>query len=903
MTPSTIAHAEDQRSAAQKAQEDGKKQLEQRTYNAKQSEAAKNNKRWVDVTSDVYKELYGTKTPSTNEETVSKRDMGTFEEAFAEFFHDIAKDLYDMFSNWNINLSIEGIVMGRLARDNTGGVIESDFTHFGLEANNPWGVAGSIFYFVLRRVCVALMIIVVVVMLIRQLLQNTPTGRAELKSLCQYVIIAYVLLFITPYLVDLAIYARDVTLHSVKQGVNYMVGEVKGSNTDSAIDEYIISNTHYNSNAKVYITDADEYQLYLESGGIPLTISDSSNEYSYTGHAGEGVTVTYYRVYRDLYAKMFARDGEVVCDSNYFPCAARTQEVTFHTITSPRSAKTYSQVYYYYTKEQAEKLASDVGMFAKATLLYKDAPSFVAALFMLCAAGTGIAFTSYYVLISLLLTICFGFFPIILLYGFFNKKTLTGWVNIVVPCLLTQIIDFLLIQVPMILSYVNQKVYGKSTFALLIILLLCVWSIVPVRQRILKLIGFEPILSKGGGLLAAGMLLMRTAGRSVRPSPTPKPTPEHTGGTATTSSGGTTLASIGSTLSRASATKGDGVNSVNPEQDWLNKQHARMDSTVGGMNTTSMEPSAEDKAILGEDTPELSRFRNLSEMGSLETQMGDKDSGIGKAQLSVEQARQNIASISEQLESPNLTSKQRKDLNVKLEEAEGILDKRETKVSELQADKRQLESDMHTRQSYERDFAQTNGMVGMDKTSYRNADEYKRAVELQNIRKMQMDYKNFDNKQYAGILSPQEKSNFERQRALAERQDMVHARNRKLAGMAMRGAVGVAGVGMATTAAIAGASLGASGGSSGSSAGAMMGAMGTMGAMNLGRSAYRTGKEVVQTVTSVPRIPKTPNPVSEPKTTSSSGSDLNTFAQNGEYGQRKLDTRADNFEMKNKKNK
>lgn len=824
--------------------------------------------RWVDENSDAYNQIYGeaSNVEGGEEKEIAKRKPGFFEENFADFFSGLATDLNHIFTNWNIDMSVDGIIEGRLSHRNHIR-IKADFTHFGLETNNPWGIAGSIFYYVFRRIVVILLIVVILGLLIKQLFKNTNRGRAELKELCQYTVIVFILLFLSPHLLDLGIYAKDAVLYNVKAGVNYLTTSVLGSEGDS-IKEFVVSESNYNSNKVGYVRWFDYYDMKgmnrdniteqdLRSQPFPVDLVN-----------GEYI----YEIPLDLLALWKTKDGEYVCSNEYFPnCPSEVREVTY-LVRKPTSSYDWGTEYYFYYKEnEVASNASTVAMFGRAQKLYENDPTFINSLMMLCASGTGVCFMSYYVLIALLLTICFGFFPVLLIFGFFNKRILSGWMNIVVPCILTQIIDFMLVRVPIILCDVYCHIFGSGGLPLLMIVLVCYWSIVPVRGRVLKLIGFEPILSRNGGLFAAGMLLMRASSAfgSSR---------IHSGraeGTAHGSSGGTSggapgggAGSLGPNASpRGSSRVGFGSYTSGgnrgddegglftggrkfpiDEQEWLDTRQSEIGESAKGIRSYGgiENYSAEDERFFSRPNvgnEESQRYSNLLELNSTRTALAQNEKELSAAS----DKHQELQRIQGELENGNNLSMTRR---TELEERQTALrdELKDVDFSDLREKNRDLRSDISQRELVEGQYAVSHSMVGMDGRQYHSADEYRQSMELQHIRKMQMDYKNFDSRAYQGILSPKERTQYERERALSNR-------NRYFASRVAHTAVGLGTATMAATSAVAGAALGAGGGASASSSAAAVGAMGAVGIAGVGRGLVIQGKDDIAMLRSIPGTP------------------------------------------------
>ena len=141
---------------------------------------------WIDKDSDVYEMLYGEEEDfvSGTVQELEEDEPGMIEEFFSGLIIALSKQLNNLLSSQDINLSIDGIVFGRMAASISGsGYVKADFTHFGLEENNPWGIIGATVFYVLRNICLVVLPVVLLVLLIMELFQNTAKGRARLKEL------------------------------------------------------------------------------------------------------------------------------------------------------------------------------------------------------------------------------------------------------------------------------------------------------------------------------------------------------------------------------------------------------------------------------------------------------------------------------------------------------------------------------------------------------------------------------------------------------------------------------------------------------------------------------------------------------------------------------------------------
>ena len=331
---------------------------------------------WVDKTGDVYEMLYGQKgEPDPGADSaVQEEEPGMIEDFFSGLITSLSKQLNNLLSSHDLNLSIDGIVFGRMAASVAGtGYVEADFTHFGLEENNPWGIIGATIFYALRNLCLVVLPIILLVLLILELFQNTAKGRARLKELCMHTVYVFGLLFVLPYALDLFIYFRDVVLFSVHRTMNGLVVSISG-------------NTNQGSVGIV------EMMLGIQDGRI------------------------------------------------------------------------------------------------------------LNALVLLASVCAGLFFLIDYIRIALLLTLAFGLFPVIAVMSFWNHKKLSEWSNVFFPNLLVPFVDMLLVLIPTVLNALFVRLFGNGLNSVLVglIILIVMWNVVMVRNRVIKLLGFDGMGGGGG---------------------------------------------------------------------------------------------------------------------------------------------------------------------------------------------------------------------------------------------------------------------------------------------------------------------------------------------------------------------------------------------------------------------
>ena len=321
-------------------------------------------------------------------------EPGKFEKMIAEPIANGAFDLYLWLANWNVDLTMDGLIFGRVSPSYKGSV---DFTHYGLEENNPYGIVSATAYYVLRRILLGVLPVIFMAMLLRQLFSNGQKGRARLKECAANFLLAVVLAFAAPYVIEVCIVVRDAILKYVSLGM-------------SAI---------------------------LSSPSVGL---------------GGGV-------------------GSNVAGLVY--------------------------------------------------VTYKRNPSLLNALVWTASVGAGFVYLVSYIQIALLLTGAVAVLPIVLFVSIWNPKIIKDWWNVFFPNLCVPVVDMILLQVPSIFlllfkaKYKNGTNFGGSAIILGILIIILMWNSLMIRDRVIRLLGFEGFARRGGGAIAAAAMMMARAARNV----------------------------------------------------------------------------------------------------------------------------------------------------------------------------------------------------------------------------------------------------------------------------------------------------------------------------------------------------------------------------------------------------
>ena len=326
-------------------------------------------------------------------------EAGNFEKMIAKPIGNGAFDLYVWMQNWNIDLTLDGLIFGRLSPTYKGTV---DFTHFGMEENNPYGIVAATAYYVLRRMFLGVLPVIMMGILLRQLFQNGQKGRARLKEALGGFAFAIVLSFVAPYLIEICILVRDAALKYAALGMGAI----------------------------------------LNAAGL-----------------GSGI-------------------------------------------------------------------ASNVLGLMYVT--YNRNPTLLNALVWAASVGAGFVYLVTYIQIAMLLTGCVAVLPIVLFISIWNPKILKDWWNAFFPNLCVPLIDLILIQLPsvfLLLFKRNVKGVGGSMILGIIIIIL-MWNNLMIRDRVVKLLGFEGFARHSGGMIAAAAAIIRMASRDRKEGGKPDGKPD-----------------------------------------------------------------------------------------------------------------------------------------------------------------------------------------------------------------------------------------------------------------------------------------------------------------------------------------------------------------------------------------
>lgn len=166
---------------------------------------------WIQNT-DEYEDFYSNAITTQTPNQVEQDDENFLIKLLGTFIHFIGADTANDLSTDKINLTIDGVVLGRLAQP--GGV---SYTSFDLSAGNVYGTVGATVYTVFRGFAYSGMFLVFLYLLARAMFGSTPKAREDLKQGIYALAINYALIYLMPQITDIVIFLRDNLLYFVMQ--------------------------------------------------------------------------------------------------------------------------------------------------------------------------------------------------------------------------------------------------------------------------------------------------------------------------------------------------------------------------------------------------------------------------------------------------------------------------------------------------------------------------------------------------------------------------------------------------------------------------------------------------------------------------------------------------------------
>ena len=154
------------------------------------------------------------------QQDISVSDPGIVEKYISELLRNIGSSVISLLED-SIGASLDSIIYGRVG---SGQPNKVNIYAFELRKGNPYGVTASVCYALLR----GMMFIFLAITFVFQLAKSAWTGqtaksRDEIKSMLPTMVLKFAALILMPYLLDVALYVRDVLLYGIKEVTSQMI--------------------------------------------------------------------------------------------------------------------------------------------------------------------------------------------------------------------------------------------------------------------------------------------------------------------------------------------------------------------------------------------------------------------------------------------------------------------------------------------------------------------------------------------------------------------------------------------------------------------------------------------------------------------------------------------------------
>ena len=207
------------------------------------------------------------------------------------------------------------------------------------------------------------------------------------------------------------------------------------------------------------------------------------------------------------------------------------------------------------------------------------------------------------------------------------------------------------------------------------------------------------------------------------------------------------------------------ISSAESDRQILSDRNASLDSIIA-RNEAAMQG-------MSDTSPNYARLEN--ENSKLRMERDSNQQKIDNLDNRIASSRGQIEHLPEKYEAERASLQERRASAVQDRETnQGKIDNLE-RLHRIDQDNQVLQKASNKYGYIESQFARNSGLGGMSTRSYANADDFKYQKQVENIIKQQADFKNFDTRRFEGVLSPQERQEFYRERAIErKREDAVN---------------------------------------------------------------------------------------------------------------------------------
>lgn len=662
-----------------------------------------------------------------------------------------------------VNLSTDAVIYGRLKEG-----VNTNWVYFELVPNNIYGILGSMLYRFLTNVCYSVFVILFLFLLFKQATGGGDSKqKAEFKDMLEYSALMFLFFYLFPHIVDICIYLKDWLL----LGTYNLFGKPD--------DEGI--------------------------GGLA-------------------------RTWANLWFNGASEDSEGIFGAWY-------------------------------------------------AILYMGT---------VCA---GLFFVIDYVKTAAKQTVLFGLSPVFFVLSIKNRRLLSNLIVEIIPNIFIPLIDAILMLLPIGVARIAMAI-GATTAAgidnsLALIILILIWSIIPMRREILRLFGASGALggSRGfGGIMAAAMMAMRMfggrggsslssgagagMGTAADNADLGKMYGEMSEALHSSDAGASMIRNsgiggmeriaeeVGGVVSEqaenarelgsmdvdgivneagavgagagvdnldfdntdigseagmpvfSNSTGMDDVGNITPPADYgddlINARGANLDQLAQMENAdaeltrsaaslqreigTLESANARDSQLLGSYDSISSRIKEIDGAGTVTSEMAaERQALVGQRTAIESQFAQSRTAMGEQV--PYLKSSGghiSEDIRSGIAERSKLIDVKQGELGRVNTKLAQNRQSIHSAREAENLYAKSSKHTGASGETY-NSAEYKRAMQLRDIKMRYANYRNFDSGHFKDVLTPEEKMRFYTERAGRQRIE----RNTRVAGTVVGVAAGV----------------------------------------------------------------------------------------------------------------
>lgn len=192
---------------------------------------------WLRKDSSTYKTLYGGEASDSPDFELSEdeEEYVVVEDQFSKLFKNLGDQCYHMMTQGKFNITIDGIIYGRIAQG--AGI---SYMRFDLSAGNPWGIVGASLYVFFRKVFLGLILIVTGMLLCPNLFKFGTKERIETKQLLKNILFSFFIIYTLPPLIEVILYFFDVILYLGIKWMDELAELVGDGNEVYTMKEYLV---------------------------------------------------------------------------------------------------------------------------------------------------------------------------------------------------------------------------------------------------------------------------------------------------------------------------------------------------------------------------------------------------------------------------------------------------------------------------------------------------------------------------------------------------------------------------------------------------------------------------------------------------------------------------------------